>query len=171
MWQGYINHPLLRSKPLATRDDHVQTGIRGIFFLCSFLVLCSLHSYPTAWPPGLSCSAPRTIIAFLRVLVGILHSLVCVALLPAGCPFLFPSADLFPEVPFHLFPALILSWYLFWHHIHSYAHNYLNHVAGNRFCKEGVQSRIQRSAGEHTMVQVNQYCDDVFQPQIGSSPK
>ena len=86
-------------------------------------------------PQGLLRSAPRILIAFLRVLVGILHSLVYVALLPAAYPFPVPSSDLFPEVPFHLFLALILSWHLFWHHIHPYAHNYLNHMAGSSFYK------------------------------------
>lgn len=101
------------------------------------------------------CSAPRILITFLRVPGGILHSRVCVALLPAGCPVPFPSSDLFRWVPFHLVLAFILSWYLFRHRIHPDAHNYLKHVAGNRFCNQGVQFRIQQSAGKNTMVQAN----------------
>jgi len=112
---------------------------KRVFGSSFFYVLFSCSAPCTFIPrhgnSGFSRSASQILIAFLRVPMGILHSLVCVALLPAGCPFPFPSSDLFPGVPFHLFPALIHSWYLFWHHIHSYAHNYLKHVPGNRFCK------------------------------------
>jgi len=76
-WPGK-NHPLLGFSHPVTCDDPVQTGIRDHPFLSFFLLFCSLRIFPAGIAFPRLCGLLQ-FIAFLWVLVGILHSLVCVA--------------------------------------------------------------------------------------------